>query len=205
MRMHIPINLTAIERAPPDFVPWIRSWSGKETILLNELGWFQSGHDIAGWAVGGDGVTRPILLEGRTYLWAPPPFAADVAIAELRKARIKRQRSLHIFVCPRLCTTLWQRQLFKSADFVFEVPVGCPIWPVGTHEPLLIGLFFPFLRVKPWQLKGTPKMHAMGRDLRSVFKESHVDAGHLLRKFRVYCEGLHSMSECMVRKMLYFQ
>jgi hypothetical protein len=205
MSMHIPIYLTAIERAPPEFVPWVRSWSGRHLICLDPKGWYQAGHDIDGWRNCEDGFQRPILKEGRFYLWTPPPFAADVAIAELRKARIKRQRSTHIFVCPRLCTTLWQKHLFKSADIVFEVPVGSKIWPDSNHEPLLIGLFFPFLRCKPWQLRGTPKMHAVGRDLRGVLQTSHLDAGDLLRKLRVMCEGLHYVSEPMVRKLLYFQ
>ena len=55
----------------------------------------------------------------------PTRFAADVAIAELRKARIKHQKSTHLFVVPKLCAPLWMKQVFKVADFMFEdVPAG---------------------------------------------------------------------------------
>jgi hypothetical protein len=155
MNIHIPIHLSAIERAPLDLVPWIQSWSGgKETVVLDEAGWFQAGHDIEGWEPGVlDGFNRPVLAQrSRVYIWSPAPLAAEVAIAELRKARIKRQTSFHIFVCPRLCTTQWVKQLYRTSDIVFEVPIGFSYWPSCMHEPLLIGLVFPFLRVKPWQL-----------------------------------------------------
>ena len=173
--------------------------------MLAPMDWFQLGHDIDGWTRCQDGFSRPRITEGMTYIWAPPPFAAEVAIAELRKARIKRQSSSHVFICPRLCTTLWQRQLFKCADFVFEVPVGSKVWPADMHEPLLIGLLFPFLRVKPWQLRGTPKMHAVGRDVRGLFADPEVDPGNFLRKFWSTSLGLQHMSEKLVRKMLYFE
>jgi hypothetical protein len=205
MRVHIPIYLSAVDRAPSNLVPWIRSWTSKLAILLEPFDWYQTGHDISGWKECSDGFERPRLAEGRVYIWSPPPYAADVAMAELRIARIKRQRSSHVFVCPRLCTMLWQRQLFKCADLVFEVPVGSDVWPITMHEPLLIGLLFPFLRVKPWQLRGTPKMHAVGRDLRGVFENPKVDPRDLLRKFWSASVGLQHLPEDVVRKMLFFE
>jgi hypothetical protein len=206
MKVHIPIFLSAADRSPRDLVPWIRGWSDPDAILLDPMGWFQAGHDICGWKTEKDGFARPILAEGRTYIWTPPPFAAEVALAELRKARIKRQSSSHVFVCPRLCTTLWQRQLFRCADLVFEVPVGSAIWSSDMHEPLLIGLLFPFLRFKPWQLRGTPKMYAVGRELRGLYKDKEMDPSHILRKFwRTASVELHCMPERLVWKMLHFE
>ena len=126
---------------------------------------------------GSDGLARPMISKvGKTYIWMPAPMAAEVALAELRKARIKRQQSSHVFVCPRLCTSQWLRHLFKAADFVFEVPVGTDMWPKNMHEPLLIGILFPFISIKPWQLRNTNKMHAVGRQLRKVFQDKDVDA-----------------------------
>jgi hypothetical protein len=101
---------------------------------------------------------------------------------ELRKARIKRQTACHVIVCPRLCTVQWAKQLYRSADFVFELPVGFSCWSIDMHEPLLIGILFPFLSVKPWQIKGSPKMFAVGRELRQVLVESEVGTRDLLRK-----------------------
>ncbi|KAI2498993.1 hypothetical protein MHU86_15497 [Fragilaria crotonensis] len=206
MSAFVPIHLSAIERSAQDLVPWIRRWAGNEAILLDEMGWFEKGHDVEGWKTGSDGFCRPVLVEqARTYIWAPAPIAAEVALSEMRKARIKRQRACHIFVCPRLCTNQWLRHLFKAADFVFEVPVGSNMWCHSMHEPLLIGILFPFIRVKPWQLRGTPKMYAMGRQLRQVLKESTVDPSNLLREFWVCCVNLGGLSEPVVRKLLYFK
>lgn len=195
MVAYIPVHVSAVERSPIDLVPWIRSWSGKDTRLLEPEGWFESGHDIEGWRRDEDGFERPILSEGRrrSYIWSPPPLAAEVAIAELRKARIKRQDSCHIFVCPRLCTTQWAKQLYRTADIVFELPVGFSCWPTEMHEPLLIGILFPFLRVKPWQIKGTPKMFAVGRQLRGLLQESEMESGNILRKLWSLCGDLPSM------------
>lgn len=205
MSAHIPINLSAVARMPSVLIEWIQTWSDPKAFLLKEADWFRLGHDIDSWAIHPDGFDRPVLLEGRTYIWTPPPFAADVAISELRKARIKRQSSTHIVVVPRLCTTLWLRQLYKASDIVFEVPVGSHVWPSEMHEPLLIGILFPFIRFKPWQLRNTPKMFAVGRQLRKVFEVSAVDAGNFLCEFWNTCLRLQSVPENVVRKVLYFE
>ena len=177
-----------------------------DIVMLNEMGWFEEGHDVEGWNLDADGFCRPVIAtEGKTYVWTPAPMAAEVALTEMRKARIKRQRSSHIFVCPRLCTSQWLRHLFKAADFVFEVPVGSPMWPASMHEPLLIGILFPFVRVNPWQIRGTPQMHAVGRQLRQVFREAPVDASNLLREFWIRCVNLSGMSASVVRRLLYFK
>ena len=206
MSVFVPIHLSAVERSPLDLVPWIWDWVGKEAILLDEMGWFNQGHDVEGWVVDPEGFSRPVISnQGKTFIWAPAPMAAEVALAEMRKARIKRQQSAHVFVCPRLCTGQWLRHLYRAADFVFELPLGSDMWPKSMHEPLLIGILFPFIRAKPWQLRGTPKMYAMGRQLRQVFQETPMDAGHLLRQFWSCCINLEGMSEPLVRKLLYFK
>ena len=73
------------------------------------------------------------------------------------------------------------------------------------HEPLLIGILFPFLSVKPWQLKGSTKMLAVGRELRKVLQESDVESGRVLRKLFSLCRDLQSLPEHVVRKLLFFQ
>jgi hypothetical protein len=206
MSAHVPIFLSAFDRSnTSNLLEWMKGWCGRESILLNEMGWFTTGHDIDCWVHFEDGFDRPSLTEGRTYIWAPPPIAAEVALAELRKARIKRQTSAHIVVIPRLCTGLWLRQLYKAADIVFEVPVGSSIWSIEMHEPLLIGILFPFIRSKPWQLRNTPKMFAVGRELRSLLQDSSLDSRDFLRKFWVSCVRLKSLPENVVRQMLYFE
>ena len=71
MVAHIPVHVPANERSP-NLVPWIRSWTGDESILLDEEGWFQSGHDIDAWTICCNGFERPILSpRGRTHIWSP--------------------------------------------------------------------------------------------------------------------------------------
>ena len=142
--------------------------------------------------------------EGLTSGQSPPPFATDIAISELRKARIKRQTSTHVFIVPKLCSPVWIKHVFEAADIVFEVLAGQPFWSKDMHEPVLIAIVFPFIRNKPWQLRGTPKMYEMGSRLRKVFKEEGVDSGNLLREFWVQCHGPGNVPENVVRKLLYF-
>ena len=199
----IPIHLTATERSNLLF-DWIKDWTGHSIIHLDTIDWFSVGHDYDGWVRSWDGFERPIISEGRIYLWTPPPFAADIAISELRKARIKRQTSSHVFAVPKLCSPLWIKQVFKAADIVLEIPAGHCFWDSSMHEPLLIAIVFPFIRSKPWQLRSTPKMHSMGCELRKMFKSPDLDARDLLRKFWNECLRLRFMPENVVRKMLYF-
>ena len=58
MSAFIPIHLGAVERSPTDLVPWIQGWAGRDANLLDEMGWFQQGHDLDGWKVREDAVSR---------------------------------------------------------------------------------------------------------------------------------------------------
>jgi hypothetical protein len=78
---------------------------------LSLKGWFERGHDHFGGEVDAKGVWR-LTIKPRTFVWSPAPAAASVATEKLRKARIKRQDSLHMFVCPRLLKPAWSRHLF---------------------------------------------------------------------------------------------
>jgi hypothetical protein len=115
-------------------------------------------------------------------VWAPPPAAAVVAIEELRKACIKRQNSLHLVIIPCLLTQEWLRQLYKVSDLVVIIPPCTSFWPSAMLEPLVIGLIFPFARIAPWQVRGTPKMLSMGRQMRGVFEEEELAGRDVLRK-----------------------
>ena len=199
----VPLNESALKRSP-GLKGWIQTWAGPEAEFLTPDDWFTRGHDHLGGKVDAKGFWWPTIKSG-TFVWTPPPAAAAAALEELRKARIKRQNSSHIFVCPRLMTPEWMKQLYKASDIVFVVPVGSPQWPTEMYEPLTIGLCLPFLRSAPWQLRGTPKMLAVGRQMRSLFKEEGMDGGRFLRKFLLECWRLPSLSPDVVWRLLHFR
>ena len=204
MLSFIPLHLSAVDRSP-SLVGWINSWfQDKEVELLEPEDWFERGHDLDGGEFDKLGFWRPAVRKG-CFLWAPPPAAASAAIEELRKARVKRQKSFHVFIVPRLLGTEWRRQLHKAADFVLEIPAGHIHWGKCMYEPLMIGIVLPFIRSSPWQLRGTPKVLALGRTMRRVLKEEELDGGSVLFKFLLEFERFRSLPEDVVRKMLYFK
>jgi hypothetical protein len=148
MMSFLPLHETALERSPR-LKEWLRKFVSPDLVFLSADGWFERGHDhFEGGRVHSDGHWRPTLRSGK-FVWAPAPAAAWIALEELRKARIKRQKSTHVFVCPRLMTPEWLRQLNKASDIVITVPVGHPAWPTHMFEPLFIGIVFPFIRHQP--------------------------------------------------------
>ena len=205
MLSYIPLHKTPFQMSENLF-EWVRSWLGPKAEALTPMDWFTTGHDIRGWSLPTEHnkLSLPILRPGH-FVWAPPPGAADVALEELRKARHKRQSSMHVFLCQRLLTPKWYKQLHKACDLVMEIPAGTSFWPEGNYEPLIVGLVFPFIRAQPWQLRGTPKMFSMDRQLRKLWKEDPVGGRDLLRKFCVQCWKMQSMSKRMVRKLLFFE
>jgi hypothetical protein len=77
-----------------------------------------------------------------TFIWAPPLAALLIAPEEIRKASIKRQGSMHIFILPIILTPEWLKQIFKAADTILQVPIGCP---KESFEALAIGLSLHFI------------------------------------------------------------
>ena len=187
----------------PDLRSWISAWGGKNIIFLRPHDWYLRGHDMKGGSFDKNKFWYPNYCKG-TYVWTPPPAAADACLEELRKARMKRKESLHIILIPCLMTPLWLKQLNKAADCIFTIPPVHTFWPATCFEPLTVAILFPYLSHRPFQLKGTPKMFYMGRSLCKVFKENKVDGGHLLFKFLLEVRKYKSVSCSMVWKMLYF-
>jgi hypothetical protein len=173
--------------------------------VLSPAGWYLRGHDIEGGCWDNKGFWRNEIRSG-VYLWVPPPAAAETALEQLRQALIKRQNSTHVFVCPRLLTGEWMRQLYKCADFLVLLPAGAQsAWPLDMYEPLTIAVVFPMLRVKPWKRAGTPKMFGVARKLYGLWKTPELDSSNFLRKFFEEQRTLSGeMSEHMVRKVLYY-
>jgi hypothetical protein len=99
----------------------------------------------------------------------------------------------------------WFKQLYKTCDLVFDIPIGSSCWPTNMHEPVVVGIVFPFLPRPPWQLRFTPKMFAVARTMREVWKEGDVAAGHFLRKLLLEHEKLSAVPADVVPKLLYIQ
>jgi hypothetical protein len=203
MLWYIPWNLLALDRTDK-LKPWLTSWIGDDVEYLEPAGWFTRGHDHLGGEYDHLGFWRHKITPGR-FVWAPPPAAADVALEELRKARIKRQDYTHFFIVPRFLTPEWLKQLWKTADIIIRIPPGTPGWPAAMFEPLTLGIVFPFLKNRPWQLKGTPKMFYLARQVQRMFKEEKLDPGDFLHKLLVECGRFRTMPHDVVRRMLFFR
>jgi hypothetical protein len=204
MSAFIPLHLSAIERSGL-IMSWLQECSGKsedkKLMLLKPEEWFELGHDITGGSHNCDGIWIPTYGAGN-FVWAPPPCVASQCLEELRKARHKRQVSTHVFLCPRIMNHYWQKHLYWSADIVFQVPPGHPIWNIHQHEPLMVGIYFPFLRTEPWQLKDTPKILGMAGHLQRLLKDDQSAAGPFLRQLWSFTRKLPGMPEQLVLRLL---
>ena len=202
MLEYIQLHLGAIARFPP-LLKWLHSALPGPAQLLSVDDWFQKGHDIQGWIHPAEHPFQLPVIKSGIYIWAPPPAAASIAVNELRKARHKRQESVHVFVSPRLMTPYWRKSLEKASDLLFELPAGCVAWPRNMYEPLLIGVCFPYLSFNPWTLAGTPGLFNASRYLRRVFSKPEVDGRYILRKLLRRFSILGTLPELLVREVLY--
>jgi hypothetical protein len=127
------------------------------------------------------------------YVWTPPPAAADVAAEYLARAIHKRPNSTHMFICPRLMTARWLRVVRKTSDVILRIPVGCCIWGIDQHEPLILALCFPLSGASPWKHGGTAECDQFGK-LVQVLLESDFDrAGVELCKFISHTWGVAAL------------
>jgi hypothetical protein len=179
----VPLHLTAYARCL-DLLPWLQSLipcAGITPLAPEE--WYTRGHGWSHGSLNADNIWSPVNSADSWLLWCPPPpAAAQAAVNELSLSRQKRTHINHIFVCPRLCTHLWRKKLFKVSDIVLEIPVGArPFWPHSMHEPLLVGLTLRFTSVPPWQLRLSPGLLALGRQLRYLWSDASGDERSLLQ------------------------
>ena len=116
MTSYVPLSATALERSA-GLEKWIRTWAGDDLEVLSPKDWFSRGQGIAGYLISKENICLPYYKAG-TFLWAPAPAVASVAIKELRRARHKQESSIHLFACPRLMTNHWHKLVLKEADRV---------------------------------------------------------------------------------------
>ncbi len=168
---------------------------------LEAEGWFERGHDIQGSSTNCDGMWIP-SYEAGSFIWVPPPGVARFAVEELRQARLKRQRSFHVVIVPRLNTPEFRKQLYKSSDCMFELPAGHSLWPKDMHEPLLIALYFPYLNRCPWELRKTRLMVDVGRKMQRLLKTDEGAGRDLLSELCLLASRFDTMSLRDLRAVL---
>lgn len=203
MGSFVPLHQNALERSS-NLLGWLESWVGSGSFeVLDVDGWFGRGHDHSG--DGFENIDRMWMTGYRsgTYVWAPPPGAALIAAQQLRRARLKRTKSCHVFVCPRLMEPVWRSQIHKSADLIFEIPPCQPWWDCTMFEPLIIAVYFPYLRNKPWCFKGTKACLGVEEHMRDLFKRGSESTGSVLRQLWSQARRLEDLSESVVCKMLH--
>lgn len=72
-------------------------------------------------------------------------------------------------------TIRWRRLFHKACDCVFVMPAGYgDAWPAEMFEPCLIGICFPYLPHRPWQLKGAPRLLALERQVQSLWEDGET-------------------------------
>ena len=205
MLSFIPLHLSALDRCS-QLMEKIRDTiiparGENEIVFLDFEGWFSRAHDIVGGAKNDDGIWIPKYQAG-TYIWTPPPAGALVAVEQMRKARLKRENSTHVFIVPRLMTMEWKRQLFRVSDLFLELLFD-QVWTKEKQlEPLTLAVIFPFLNHRPWQLKRSQAFLGMANVLRRMWKDDPGSAWSLLRKFFKQSRSLEDLPERLVRQML---
>lgn len=180
MLSFIPLHLSLFERSPT-FIDWLKDMlslvpeaRGREQ-FLTESDWPES------------------HTNGGTYVWTPAPAAADVAAEYLAQSVHKRSTSTHIYICPRIMTSRWHRNVCKATDLQFVIPIGCELWDVSQHEPLIFCISFPLSRNRPWRHGGTAYCNHVGKILPGLFKDDLSGASTLLRECLAQAWGLARM------------
>ena len=106
-------------------------------------------HDLKPIFLSPDGWYDSSTNQEGTFVWCPPPAAAEVVVERLGVAIHKRPNSLHVVVVPRLMTGRWRKHLLKVTDFYFRLDCES-LWNLSVqYEPLLIFFCLPILPDRP--------------------------------------------------------
>jgi len=97
----------------------------------------------------------------------------------------------------------WRNQLYKAANLVVSVPPGHPAWPEDMYEPLTLAFVVHFIKHRPWQLRGSSYLLAMGRELSLLWKDDAGGGGSILQQFWGAQRFISSLSEELAREVLY--
>jgi hypothetical protein len=128
MLTFIPLALTSVERHP-ELIEWVDSWW-----LTVNTSWITPD----GWYAG--------LGQIGTYVWCPPPAAADAALEQLCKCHLKRPGGVpSLFIVPRLLTSRWRKRGFRAETFTFTIPSATVVWKRDSTNHEFVFSAFLFL------------------------------------------------------------
>ena len=205
MMSFVPIAKSAVDRHD-NLITWIRTWTSVNTLqALTPKEWLWEGHGLSPhpWK-NCDGMNFPMADKSKSVLlWAPAPAIADVALEELRRSRHKRPDLCHIVVIPKLMTPLWRKVLLRTCCFSFYVDPGPTYWPSEMFEPLLIGVYLPYIHCFPWTYRGSNSILELERKLSEVQKGKHGCQRDILLKFFGFTRKISMLPSSVVRKMLF--
>ena len=204
MLSFVPINQSAIERSN-GLLTWLRDWTNCNSLSpLTPEDWLWKGHGLGEktWT-NIDGMKFPVSSDKDTFLWTPPPAIADVALELLRTSIHRRPQFYHLFICPKLMTYRWRKNLLKTCDFSFYLDAKNPeIWGKEMHESLLIAVYLPLLPCHPWTYRRSKSVLELERLLRRVPASQARAQGSILRKFFVFTRYLPRLQDGVVRELL---
>jgi hypothetical protein len=111
MLTFIHLALTAIERQS-ELMEWVDSrWGMGNNSWLTPEGWYAGSGRIG------------------TYVWCPPPDAADADLYQLCKCHLKQPGVVtSLFVVPRLLTSRWRKRGSRVGKFSFTIPSATAVW-----------------------------------------------------------------------------
>ena len=141
----LPLHENVIERCADlenEIFKWLPNTGGIKWKLASVEDWF---HEV-------------FLDPEGSWIWAPPPVLAKVAVEQMCEVKHLFPKSKHLFVCPSIMTGVWRKQLGKAADCQFSLINGCKVWPEDMYEPLTVALLSPPLSQSPWKPGRSPRM-----------------------------------------------
>ena len=173
----VPLHLSARQRQPgriESFVSFLTERDKVKPVFLEAEDWF----------------VVPFTQDG-TFVWCPPPAAADVAVELMAEAIHLRPWNTHIFICPVLMTGKWRKLAGKASDLSITLPFDDEFWPADCeYERLSLAISFPLLNRAPWRVKRTDfclrQQDQMHRLQRCLFAQ----ARNHLRKFWLFARSL---------------
>jgi hypothetical protein len=174
MTAYVPLHIDPLDREPR-----LKGWLEDVTrsmcpTFLRPSGWYEEGHGLG------------------TFIWTPPPAAAEVVVEQLGLARMKRPEAMHIVAVPRVMTGRWRKHLTRGTDFYLKVDWS-DVWPLDEmFEPLLIFVCVPYRTDDPKleeraQLLEDFRGELLRDNVRSI---PAVQRRHLLRKFLLRARAL---------------